>query len=90
MHVSTDYVFDGERKAPYAETDACAPLNAYGASKLAGEQLVARCGGRFLIVRTSGLYAFWRALFRRKACRSSRKFLRGAEGGEPLRVVNDK
>src|SRR5207253_11149375 len=38
VHYSTDYVFNGEASAPYAESDATAPLNVYGASKLAGER----------------------------------------------------
>src|SRR5262249_23648712 len=40
IHISTDYVFDGRKGAPYTEYDAVAPLNAYGRTKLAGEQNV--------------------------------------------------
>ena len=40
MHVSTDYVFDGAKKAPFVESDVAAPLNVYDNSKLSGEQFV--------------------------------------------------
>jgi dTDP-4-dehydrorhamnose reductase len=57
MHFSTDYVFDGRKAEPYDEDDTPAPINAYGISKLAGEQFV-RYGlpRAHLIVRTSGLF----------------------------------
>lgn len=58
IQVSTDYVFgaDATRRSPYAETDTPGPLNAYGASKLAGEQAAATAS-KHLIVRTCGLYS---------------------------------
>jgi dTDP-4-dehydrorhamnose reductase len=59
VHVSTDYVFDGERtpdSEPYVESDQTGPRSAYGASKLAGEQAVAAAGGSHAIVRSSWLF----------------------------------
>jgi dTDP-4-dehydrorhamnose reductase len=55
VHYSTNYVFDGAR-GEYAETDAPAPLSAYGRSKLGGEQAVAAAGGRCYVVRTSVIF----------------------------------
>jgi dTDP-4-dehydrorhamnose reductase len=57
VHYSTDYVFDGSKPGPYAEDDAPAPLNAYGRSKLAGEQAVVASGCDHLIFRTTWVYA---------------------------------
>lgn len=56
MHVSTDFVFDGEKDGPYAETDEPDPLSVYGASKLAGERAVEATGVDALVVRTAWLF----------------------------------
>ena len=56
VHISTDYVFDGDSTRPYLEEDAPRPLGAYGVSKLAGEQLVASSGCEWMTIRTSGLF----------------------------------
>lgn len=57
VHVSTDYVFDGQSYRPYIETDATAPLNQYGLTKLQGEQAMQASGCNGAIVRTSWVYS---------------------------------
>ena len=56
VYVSTDYVFDGTKGAPYVESDQPAPLSAYGRTKLAGEEATAAANKRHFIVRSSGLF----------------------------------
>jgi dTDP-4-dehydrorhamnose reductase len=83
VHFSTDYVFDGEKPAPYVETDAANPLNAYGRSKLAGERAVAASGCRHLIFRTSWVYG--------PAGRNFLHAILAAARAKPeLRVVDDQ
>jgi dTDP-4-dehydrorhamnose reductase len=55
-HISTDYVFNGERDRPYTPFDNTDPINAYGASKLAGERFIQWIMNAFYIIRTSWLY----------------------------------
>src|SRR5690606_14614432 len=56
IHISTDYVFDGEKGTPYTVDDTPNPINEYGRSKLKGEQYVQQILNEYFIVRTSWLY----------------------------------
>ena len=57
IHFSTDYVFDGEKKAAYVEDDPTHPLGVYGQSKCAGEEAIQAVGGHIYIFRTSWVYS---------------------------------
>ena len=57
IHYSTDYVFDGKRKAPYHERDKTNPIGNYGKSKLAGENAIKLSGVKSIIIRTSWVYS---------------------------------
>jgi dTDP-4-dehydrorhamnose reductase len=54
---STDYVFDGTKIGAYYETDQAKPIGAYGRSKLLGDELIQKIGGKYLIFRTSWVYS---------------------------------
>ncbi len=57
IHISTDYVFDGNKNTPYLESDITNPINEYGKSKLLGEQYVQDITQNHFIIRTSWLYS---------------------------------
>ncbi|HEY0394288.1 MAG TPA: dTDP-4-dehydrorhamnose reductase [Candidatus Elarobacter sp.] len=86
--VSTDYVFDGTLGRAYREDDAPNPLTAYGASKLAGENLTRRHGARHSIVRASGVFGTTGSS--NKGYTLIEKMLQKAESGEPIRMVADQ
>ena len=83
VHYSTDYVFNGEKSAPYTEEDAPAPLNAYGRTKLAGEIATLQAAGDHLVLRTSWVYAARRTNF-------VRTIVRLAHERDELCVVDDQ
>jgi dTDP-4-dehydrorhamnose reductase len=87
VYISTDYVFDGEKQTPYAESDPPNPINVYGTSKLAGEYLVRQSTPRWLIVRVASL--FGKTGSRGKGGNFIETILAKAREGEALRVVND-
>ncbi|MBZ5514911.1 MAG: dTDP-4-dehydrorhamnose reductase [Acidobacteriia bacterium] len=88
VHFSTDYVFDGRQRKPYAEDDLPRPLNVYGVSKLAGEHLIAASSERYFVIRTCGLYGI--AGSGGKGGNFVENMLKKAWQGVPLRVVNDQ
>lgn len=63
VHISTDYVFDGEKTGAYTEGDAPNPISVYGRSKLLGEQLIQAIAPRYWIIRTSWLFSEYRDNF---------------------------
>jgi dTDP-4-dehydrorhamnose reductase len=73
VHYSTDYVFDGSGTRPWREDDGTGPLNAYGRSKLAGEQRVVAANPRHLVLRTSWVYAARGANFAKTMLRLARE-----------------
>ncbi len=83
IHYSTDYVFDGHGEKPWRETDATAPLNVYGATKLEGEQLIQQAGCRHLIFRTSWVYGARGGNF-------AKTMLRLAQERDSLTVIDDQ
>lgn len=84
IHISTDFVFDGQSRRPYLPDDTPAPLSAYGRSKLLGEQLLQEVDPPgWAIIRTAWLYGIAGASFPRTMVELARQ-------GKPLRVVNDQ
>jgi len=83
VHLSSDYVFDGRKGEPYVESDAPAPLSAYGASKLAGEAPTAAANPRHFVVRSAWLFGLGGRNFVDTMLRLAR------ERGE-VRVVDDQ
>ena len=83
LHLSTDYVFDGQKKTPYSEEDEVNPVSVYGQTKLLGENYVRQTCEKHVIVRTS-----W--VFSPDGSNFLKSILKAAEMHDQLRVVNDQ
>jgi dTDP-4-dehydrorhamnose reductase len=83
LHISTDYVFDGEKSEPYEIWDMTNPINTYGKSKMWGEKYVQSLMSRWYVVRTSWLYGAGGRSF-------VKTMLELAAKNPTLRVVNDQ
>ena len=89
IHISTDYVFDGAKNAPYSEKDKANPLNNYGRTKLQGEEAIASIGSDYIIMRVSAIYGI-------NPCRAKnglnfiRLMLKLANEKGEVTVVNDE
>jgi dTDP-4-dehydrorhamnose reductase len=89
IHISTDYVFDGSKNAPYTETDKPSPINVYGNTKVSGENFIMGISKKYFIIRTSGVYGH-------NPCRAKgglnfvELMLKLSKERDELRVVNDE
>ena len=83
LHISTDYVFDGQKVGAYVEDDPISPINAYGRSKLLGEEIIRRQQARHIILRTSWLYGEFGKNF-------LKTIIRLAQQRDELRIVADQ
>ena len=83
IHISTDYVFDGHGKESWKPEDECNPLNAYGRSKLNGEEGVCASGGSYVILRTSWVFSAYGQNFVKTMLYLSKKH-------NTLRIVEDQ
>ncbi|WP_407513059.1 dTDP-4-dehydrorhamnose reductase [Acinetobacter baumannii] len=83
VHYSTDYVFEGTGTTAFVETDAIAPLNVYGKTKALGEQAIVDSGCRYLIFRTSWVYAS-------RAKNFLKTMLSLAQQREELSIIDDQ
>jgi dTDP-4-dehydrorhamnose reductase len=83
LHLSTDYVFDGEKNVAYKETDVVHPLSIYGQSKYLGEQLIQQNLDKYLIFRVSWIFSEYGHNF-------LKTILRLAQEKKELQIVNDQ
>lgn len=83
IHISTDYVFSGEKNTPYNETDLTQPNTVYGATKRLGEEAIIQSGCSHIIIRTAWLYSPWGNNF-------AKTMLRLAEHKGQINVVFDQ
>ena len=93
VHVSTDYVFDGEKGSPYTVDDTANPINEYGRSKLKGEHYITEILKSYYIIRTSWLYSkkyghnFYRTILS-KALEGHKLYVTDAQMGSPTDTVS--
>jgi dTDP-4-dehydrorhamnose reductase len=83
IHYSTDYVFDGQKGAPYTESDIPHPLNVYGQTKLEGDKAVLDLGRTNLVFRTAWVYSMHKESF-------VTKVLRWGHSQSEMRIVEDQ
>ena len=84
IHISTDYVFDGEKEVPYTIHDKPNPINEYGRSKLKGEQYVQEILDNYFIVRTSWVYC------KEHGNNFYRTILKKAKEGQDLKIIDSQ
>lgn len=82
IHISTDYVFDGEKDGPYVVGDKTNPINEYGRSKLKGEEYIRKILSNHFIIRTSWLYS------KKYGHNFYRTILEKAKAGQPLHITD--
>ncbi len=83
VHISTDFVFDGQKRTPYLETDSPNPLGVYGASKWLGERKIQKNMNEYFIIRTSWLYSEYGNNF-------IKTMLKFSETREEISIVSDQ
>ena len=88
VHISTDYVFDGESRKPYGEDSPTRPISTYANSKLAGEFFVRSIPPKHFLIRTCGLYGV--AGSAGKGGNFVETMIRKARAGDDIRVVSDQ
>ena len=82
VHVSTDYVFDGNKQTPYLESDPLCPQTVYGFTKAEGERMIQQMMHRFFILRTAWLYGDGKNFVK--------TMLRRSENNDTVKVVGDQ
>ena len=92
IHISTDYVFDGQKEEPYTIDDTPNPINVYGASKLRGEKNIIKLLQNYFIIRTSWLYSefgknFYKTILK-KAQTENKIYVTDRQRGRPTHAEN--
>lgn len=90
IHISTDYIFDGNATVPYKETDVAHPISEYGKSKLAGEEEILKEGCRYLIIRTSWLFSRYGKNFVKTILKKAESIRQNGDITQKISVVSDQ